>query len=208
MSYRKDPFVVGEFYHVYNRGNSKQSICNNDSDFKRLQQMLFLCNSQESISVRDARKLREGLFSQERSDLLVAIGAYCLMRNHYHLLVTPLVEGGLSQFMLKLGTGYAMYFNKKYERTGSLFEGKFKAKLAQDDRYLKYLFAYIHLNPVAKNPRQGLGTALSYQYSSLQDYIDTTRDEEMILQPEYFPKYFINAKEHSHELNEWLQYDQ
>src|SRR6056297_96108 len=136
MSYRKDEFSPGEFYHIYNRGNSKQVIFKESSDYTRFQQLLFACNDPAPISIRDSQDLKGGVFSIPRTDELVAVGAYCLMPNHFHLLLSPLIDEGVSQFMRKLGTGYAMYFNKKYDRTGGLFEGKFKAKLADNDEYL------------------------------------------------------------------------
>ena len=88
------------------------------------------------------------LLDLPRKETLVDIGAYCLMPNHFHLLIRETAEGNISRFMLKLQTGYPMYFNKKYQRTGALFEGKFKAKHITNDNHLKYLFAYLHLNPV------------------------------------------------------------
>ena len=70
------------------------------------------------------------------------------MPNHFHILVKEKIENGISKFMGKLTTGYSMYFNKRYDRTGSLFQGVFKSVHADSDEYLKYLFAYIHLNPI------------------------------------------------------------
>src|SRR3989344_1887720 len=146
---RKTKFVIGEFYHIYNRGVEKRIIFPNISDYKRFLALLYLANSNEIIQFRNdfSRTFLEKIFEKDRGEPLVAIGAYCLMPNHFHLLLTPLVEGGISKFMLKLQTGYSMYFNIKNEREGSLFQGTYKATHAQDDEYLKYLYAYIHLNP-------------------------------------------------------------
>ena len=82
----------------------------------------------------------------DRGETLVDIGIYCLVPNHFHLLIKEKTENGISEFVKKVATGYSMYFNKKYERTGSLFEGPFKAKRIDTDEYLKYIFSYIHLN--------------------------------------------------------------
>jgi len=70
------------------------------------------------------------------------------MPNHFHLILTPLVENGIQKFMRKVGTGYAMYFNEKYKRSGSLFENRYKAILINSDSYFLHLTRYIHLNPV------------------------------------------------------------
>lgn len=212
MANRKQVLATNEFFHVYNRGNSKQIIFKDKTDYRRFEQLLFLCNSTTSVSIKDAKKRLDGVYSATRGNQLVAIGAYCLMPNHFHLLATPLVDDGISLFMKKLATGYVMYFNKKYERTGGLFEGTYKAKYADSDPYLKYLFSYIHLNPVRKNtslvPRLDLGTAMRYPYSSLRDYFEITRDEGIIIDSEYFPEYFNSIKDHEVELLEWLDYEE
>ena len=104
------------------------------------------------------------------------------MPNHFHLLLTPLVNGGISKFMLKLQTGYSMYFNKKTDRVGTLFQGVFKSQHIDEDVYLKYIYAYIHLNPAKlkkskwKTQPKSFLTQLKkfiaeYPYSSLQEYL-------------------------------------
>lgn len=148
MSLRITPFVHGEFYHVYNRGTDKRPIFSDTHDWQRFQELLFLSNAAKPVNIREVRRVHADIYAFDTELPIVAIGAYCLMPNHFHMLLTPLVDGGVSKFMKKLCTGYSMYFNKKYERTGTLFEGPFKAKHADSDAYLKYLYAYIHLNPV------------------------------------------------------------
>jgi putative transposase len=218
MSERKFAFSEGEFYHVYNRGNSKQVIYKSHTDHTRFMRLLYLSNSHIQFKI-DNLGQNEVLF--ERGQQLVAIGAYCLMPNHFHILLTPLVEGGVSKFMQKLTTGYSMYFNNKYERTGTLFEGKFKARWVDSDQYLKYLYAYIHLNPVKlidstwkeegiKDPVAAFDFALAYKYSSLQDYFETSmrpRPEKDILNKTNFPRYFTSDAMIKRELFEWLNYD-
>lgn len=218
MSERKFTFSEGEFYHVYNRGNSKQVIYNSHNDHTRFMRLLYLSNSHTQFKI-DNLGQNELLF--DRGQQLVAIGAYCLMPNHFHILLTPLVEGGVSKFMQKLTTGYSMYYNNKYERTGTLFEGKFKARWVDSDQYLKYLYAYIHLNPVKlidstwkqegiKDPVAAFDFALAYKYSSLQDYIGTAqyeRQEKEILDIPKFPDFFMSDTLIKNELFEWLNYD-
>jgi putative transposase len=143
MSIRTNPFVVGEHYHIYNRGNSKQKIFLNQKDFQRFVDLLYAVNTDEKFNFADSLK-GIPVYQRERESPLVAIAAYCLMPNHFHILLTPLVENGISKFMQKLSTGYVMYFNQKYKRTGALFEGKFKSQYVKDDKQLKYLFSYIH----------------------------------------------------------------
>ena len=138
------------------------------------------------------------------------------MPNHFHLLLTPLVEGGVSAFLKKISTSYSMYFNKKNFRTGSLFEGKFKSEHADDDMYLKYLFSYIHLNPVKliqsdwrekgiKNKAEVLEYLRDYEHSSYPDN-NRLRPESKILNTEKFPEYFLDKKDYDDEMDEWLSY--
>lgn len=85
---------------------------------------------------------------KEHRELLVNIHAFCLMPNHYHLLLTERIDGGISKFMKKVNMGYAKYFNQKYERKGALFEGRYKSILVKNDAHFIYLPYYIHLNPL------------------------------------------------------------
>src|SRR5690606_36166474 len=103
----------------------------------------------QSFNVRDIRKkTQNSVFDFDRGKTLVEIGAYCLMPNHFHILLKSKEDDGISKFMNKLGTSYSMYFNRRYERTGILFQGRYKAKHVESDEYLKYLFSYSHLNPI------------------------------------------------------------
>lgn len=218
MVTRTISFSEHEFYHVYNRGTDKRVIYQSPKDYQRFLDLLFLANSDKSFNIRDLKKDHENIFECTRGNQLVAIGAYCLMPNHFHILVTPLAEGGLSKFMNKLTTGYSMYFNKKYERTGSLFEGRFKAKHADSDEYLKYLFSYIHLNPTSliqtgwkeegiKDVGKTFDFVSQYNYSSLMDNFTDARKIISILNKEVFPEYFSHNHELKTELFTWLEYE-
>ncbi len=216
MTTRHDSLALNEYYHIYNRGTEKRTIFYNDADYERFTELLFLSNSKEAVNVRNVRRTHESVFDFNRGDPLVYVGAYCLMPNHFHILLTPAVEDGIQTFMLKLSTGYSMYFNKRYERTGALYQGRFKSRHAYTDEYLKYLFAYIHLNPVkliqsdwkesgikdVEKVKQYLNT---YQYSSFKDYRDP-RKKSVVIHPENFPGYFDGRVEMDAELIEWLTY--
>lgn len=224
---RKFDFSIGEFYHIYNRGNGKNNIFNGKSDSVRFIFLLFIANSKNPVRVDNlVRKCREQgrpllsiMKENEREDTLVDIGVYCLMPNHFHLLLHEKTEGGITKFMSKLLTGYSMYFNKKYERTGSLFEGKFKAEHADKDQYLKYLFAYIHLNPIKliESNWKEIGVTdidrvkkylKGYKYSSYADYLGEDREEKLILNKEAFPEYFEEFKDFEDFIDEWINYNE
>jgi REP element-mobilizing transposase RayT len=217
MSQRKYSFVPGEFYHLYNRGTDKRVVFQDDRDYHRFIELLHIANNTERINVRDLHRDGENLFDYNVTDRLVSIGAYCLMPNHFHLLVTPVTDDGLSTFMQKLSTSYVMYFNKKYGRTGALFEGKFKSELAQEDRYLKYLFSYIHLNPVKLIQRDwkevGLRNVVeaeqflnNYTYSSYPEYTGRNRNQSVILNRTPFPVYFESISAAEREVKDWLTF--
>jgi len=214
MSIRKVDFSIDEYYHLYNRGNSKQKIFLDKEDYIHFIKLLYLCNSTRSITFRD---VSINTYDFDREETLVYIGIYCLMPNHFHLLVKEKTENGISKFMQKILTAYSMYFNKKYKRTGGLFEGKFKSQHLDIDRYLKYIFSYIHLNPIKlidskwkkrgiKNINEAKIYLKTYQYSSYLDYLDGDRLRSVILNKEEFPKYFTSKNSFKKEIFDWLKY--
>lgn len=211
---RKYPIVEGEIYHVYNRGSDKRQIVQDEQDEWQFLSYLYLCNNPEFTFTKSTRDS----FAVERSGSLVDIGAYCLMPNHFHLLAYEKMAGGLAKFMQRLGTAYSMYYNGKYKRTGSLFEGSYKAKLVDSDEYLNYLFAYIHLNPakiVDSNWREveSVGRAVEiqkflerYRPTSLVYYLGKHRKEDRILETKNFPAYFATKSEFERFIADWLMY--
>ncbi len=211
---RKTPLVEREFYHLYNRGVEKRTIFTSAGDYKRFMMLLYLVNSDGDVRIANILKSHsyEQIFARERGTQLVAIGAFCLMSNHFHILATPLVKDGISKFMLKLQTGYSMYFNTKNDRNGSLFQGPFKSEHADTDNYLKYLFSYIHLNPAKlKDPhwKEKIGDngqlrkfVEAYPYSSLKEYLS---GQYVITNPEPFPDYFSSKKEITEHITDWLE---
>ncbi len=225
---RKFNFEIGGYYHVYNRGVEKRDIYLNPAQYNRFMYLLYLSNTSISLKLENILQNKRGLtslemaeiiFTQERKDRLVDIGAYCLMPNHFHLLVKERQENGISKFLHKITTGYTMFFNKKHERSGALLEGTFKARLVNTDEYLKYLFAYIHLNPVKLidsewkerrivNKPHAKAFLENYPYSSYFEYIDKDRVEKSILNREAFPEYFGSTKEFSDFIEDWMSFDE
>jgi putative transposase len=217
MSIRKVNLVGSEYYHIYNRGNSKQKIFQDNEDYFHFINLLYACNSINNFRAGTLAK-GESPYDFERGKRIVSIGTFCIMPNHFHILITQNEEKGISKFIQKLSTAYSMYYNKKYKRTGGLFEGKFKSEHLNNDRYLKYLFSYIHLNPIKliqkdwkevgiKNKKESLEYLQKYKYSSYLDYLDIKRIQNKILNIESFPKYFPNKKSFQAEILEWLSYN-
>jgi putative transposase len=223
MGLRKENFATGEFYHIYNRGNSKQKIFLDDNDRDRFLKLLYLCNSEKNIRFReDIIEKKIDVWDFDRGKSLASLGAWVLMPNHFHVLIClpprSLLGGeGISLFMKKLCTGYSMYFNKKYQRTGKLFEGVFKSTHLVRDEQLKYIFSYIHLNPIKlidpqwkekgiKNTQQAINFLQKYRWSSYKDYIGEDRPENKILFKKDFPTYFPKKKDFNKEILEWLNF--
>lgn len=228
MAYRKVPLVAGEYFHIYNRGNSKQDIFLNKEDRERFVKLLYLSNSKKGINFRDdiVDKKIDAL-DFKRGDTLVSIGSWVLMPNHFHIYVTSPISpipgigeedsGNITLFMNKLSLSYAKYFNRKYKRTGALFEGPFKSVHIEDDNQAKYLFSYIHLNPIKlidstwkvngiKNKDKIFEYLNNYKWSSYDDHRGILRPENKILQLKDFPDYFSNIKDFNSEILSWLQY--
>ena len=153
-------FVEGGFYHLYNRGVEKRNIFLDEHDYKMFIHLLkyYLDSKLGSDPKHKIRNLSSEI------DLL----AYCLMPNHFHLLVRQKSSDGITKLMRRVCTNYVMYFNNRYDRVGTLFQGKYKAALVTNEGYLLHLSRYIHLNP---KDLEGIDY-LSYPYSSFANYLD------------------------------------
>lgn len=212
---------VGEFYHLYNRGVDKRNVFMDTEDYERFIALLYLANNTNAVHINN-HKNHQGLtlmemLSIDKGETIVDIGAHCLMPNHFHLLIHEKIESGISVFMQKVTTGYTMYFNKKYRRSGALFAGTFKAQHVSGDGYLKYLFAYVHLNPIKlvdpKWKENGIFDKKkaekylnNYQHSSFLDYCSSDRKEGNILNKKAFPEYFETNADFRKFVSWWLNF--
>jgi putative transposase len=143
--------VPGYPYHIIQRGNNRQPIFRSDADREKLRSLLI-----ENAALFD-----------------VAVHAYVLMDNHFHLLLTPQQADGLPRMMQAVGRRYVRYFNDTHERSGTLWEGRYKSALVQSERYLLACMVYIDLNPV----RAGMVTqAQDHPWSSHRHYIGQCHD--------------------------------
>lgn len=169
---RKTPFVQGEFYHIYNRGVDKRNVVQDIYDTERFIQSMRIFNTIEPVgSIFEQQFKTAPQISQEKSQL-VRIVCYCLNPNHYHFLLEEIADGGISEFMKRLGGGYTKYFNEKYSRNGSLFQGRFKSVHVNSNAYLQHLSAYINLNYLVH--RLGRPTSKSDTWqSSWDEYVNT-----------------------------------
>ena len=181
--------ISGKIYHLLNRGVDKRKIFMDKEDHLRFIHDLFEFNDLNPVAdvlytftntldigrpkVRIERKPRK---------ILVDILAFVLMPNHYHLLIMPRQDNTVSLFMKKLNMGYAKYFNEKYERSGALWQGKYKKRLIKRDAHFLYIPYYIHLNALdlsmpewregsVRNVATALKALREYRWSSHLDYL-------------------------------------
>ena len=184
---RKVPLVNDEIYHIILRGVGDTEIFLDESDYYRGIFSLYEFNNAKQIEIRIQREKRKAIKkhggpTSDTRDCFVDVLAFCFMPNHIHLLVKQLKDNGITEFMRKVGTGYAGYFNKKYSRRGHLFQGKFHSVIIKDDNQLSTVFAYIHINPVSliepnwkengiENPAKVIKFLENYKWSSYLDYI-------------------------------------
>ncbi len=217
---RRISFSEGEYYHIYNRGVDKRIVFTSSAEYKRFQIYLQVLNDVETARVNDifrgGVKNAQGLAlsMRDRRAPMVAIGAYCLMPNHFHLYVTPLMDSGISKFMQRIQTAYTMFFNEKHKRSGALFQGTFKAEHVDSDRYARYLLSYIHLNPAklvdrtwkefgARDFERVREHVVTYPYSSLPEYRDRSH---VICEPSKFPSHLSSIREIDDHVDEWLSH--
>ena len=210
---RKIKFKTDGHYHLFNRGVDNRNVFVSQEDYDRFEAYLYLLNDTESARAANffVGKRRETIFESARAEQLVGIGAYSLLPTHFHLIITPLQESGVSKFMQKLTTAYTMYFNDKYRRSGSLFEGTYKAHEPSSENHLKFLLALTHLAPAQLFNKKWheesileleslAGEVMDYRYSSVGEYMN---DKHVITAPQHFPRYFARVKNMDSYLRYW-----
>lgn len=193
---RRITFYNKSFYHIFNRGVRKSQIFFDDKDYLRWKKLLHWCNNYNysysqylerlksaSLKGGDPEALEKVIQDMKYLRPLVEIHAYAEMPNHYHLLLRQIEDSGISTFMHRLSTAYAMYINTKYDLKGALLEGPFKGVEIEDDVQLDQTYKYIHINPLAA----GLVTKqklITYPWSSLPEYMNKNKKD--IVTTNYF----------------------
>ena len=168
------------YYHVYNRGVEKRNVFEDSFDYLRFLELLDVLNNIETIgslyehSFKMKRegevRLPIGSLTSKKENALVEIVAFCLLPNHYHLLLKEVSEKGISKFMQRLGTGHTKHFNYKYKRNGYLFQGTYKKVKIESDDQLNYVLAYI----IANSEIHGISAYREYKYCNYKDFKNQT----------------------------------
>ena len=208
-------------YHALNRGVDKRKIFLDEKDYFRFVHDLFEFNDEDpatnnwkhfgnirGVGLREIRKVRE---------MLLHMPAFCLMPNHYHLLLLIEEISKMTEFMRKLNTGFTNFFNIKYDREGALFQGKYKRILIENEQQFAHIVVYIHLNPLDLEIPQWRDRALTgseikhalyylenYRWSSHSDYLGK-RNFPSVTSRDYFLKYFGGPEGYLDAVVNWLR---
>ncbi|OGD56654.1 hypothetical protein A3E73_02050 [Candidatus Beckwithbacteria bacterium RIFCSPHIGHO2_12_FULL_47_17] len=188
MPGREVPLVTDEIYHVFNKGIAGQPVFLNQSYYQRAQDSLFYYRH-ITPPIKYSRLF--SLHKDDRQDLLdqleksrenlVDLISYCFMPNHFHLLVKQLMDGGIAKYLSNFANSYTRYFNTRNERTGPLFQGKFKAVLITSNEQLLHVSRYIHLNPYSSGIVKTIEELKAYSYSSLAKLSTSKVESRLIL---------------------------
>ena len=143
-------YVEGGIYHIYNRGIDKRDVFTDSGDYKYFLHLL-------KVYLQDPKKTKRTVLLDDKHLYIrrnffgkIDLLCYCLMPNHFHFIIRQREASDITEFMKCLMTSYSMYFNIKHKRTGTLFQGRYKAVLVKDDNYILHLSRYIHMNPIPK----------------------------------------------------------
>jgi len=226
MPSKHPKFVTGELYHVFNRGVEKREIFLQTSDFYRFIFCLYELNEKGLIKMRDRIEERQkrkgekytGATCVSKGEAIVEVIIFCLMPNHYHLILRQLVDGGISLFMKKLANSYVGYFNEKYDRKGmgSLFQGRFKAVHIKDDKQFFNLVCYIFSNPVeiiekdwkeigSKNPKKAIQFLKSYRWSNFLDCLGVSNFSS-VTKRDFVIEFFGGSNKVEESVESWILY--
>jgi len=222
---RKEKFIPGEYYHIYNRTIANYEVLNKEQNAKRLMQAFlfakafkYLRNNQPKATSDVALGWDKALEAIKQGEKLVDVVCFAIMSDHYHLLVKERKDNGTVNFIHKCDISISKYINLKSGRKGPLFESRFKSKHIDSNDYLVHLSAYIHLNPfdilVGKQWRehklkdwQGVRQKLlGYPWSSLKIFLNEKADNDkdlIVSGQEIITDQFKNAKEYENHLKEW-----
>lgn len=209
MPYRLTPLVNGEIYHVFNRGVADQPMFTRKRDCEHfLQTLCFYRPNQPPVRLSKfnslSRELKLEIERQlSRMEPIVSIHAFCLMPNHFHLLLKQKREGGISSYLKKLTDSYTKFFNTKYKRNGPVFQGQFKAVHIGSEEQFVHISRYIHLNPITGYIVKDFKNLLDYPWSSLPQYL---KGKEGICELTTILSYFPSREKYREFLQDQVEY--
>ena len=174
MPKRKTQFNQWGYYHIYNRGVAKQAIFLDDADYKRF---LLLVRRHQYVQNH----------SKNNKERIVSLECYCLMPNHFHLLLQQLSKNGVQKFFHHCMTAYSNYFNYKYNRVGPVFQGRTQAKSVVDNKHFRTIVRYILRNPI-KITRD----IKRYKYSNFNQLLHTRSFQQSTISRAFLDKKYLS----------------
>jgi putative transposase len=206
MAYRKTILANDQVYHIYNRGVSKMEIFRSGRDYKRFINLIDYYRF-ANLPLRFSHFQKLSIKEREAINFLsngkvVEVIAYCLMPNHFHLILKQISDKGISTFLSRVSNSYARYFNLKNAHSGHLLEGNFKAVRVENDEQLIHLSRYIHLNPVTSFIIKADQLA-GYRWSSIGEFLGR---QESICDSSIVLDQFASAKKYRDFLEDQIDY--
>lgn len=215
--------ATNQIYHIFNRGVEKRNVFLDKQDYFRFIHDLFEFNDTNPTNNhtycinKNSNEVGLRYIGKDREPrkFLIELMVFCLMPNHFHLMVRQKVDDGITEFMRKLGTGYTNYFNKKYERVGSLFQGKYKFVHLKTDAHFIHLPYYIHCNPLdlkfpewrereIKDYKKAAQFLENYRWSSFPDYIGK-KNFPSVTQREFLMEFLGGSEQYKRDTLKWLK---
>jgi putative transposase len=221
---------MNDIYHILSRGVDKRKIFLDKQDYFRFIHDLFEFNNQNLVNTtfHAFQKVKDNVLGgrningfvnienqRKPRKLLVDVHTFCLMPNHYHLLLSSRIENGIPRFMQKLNMGYVRYFNQKNKRKGTLFESRYKSILVSKEPHFYHLPYYIHLNPLdiefpewregrLKNYKQAMEFLNNYRWSSHLDYLGI-KNFPSITNRDFLLDVFGRENKYKQSIEKWLK---
>ncbi len=210
--------MVGDIYHICNRGIRKEKIFDSESDYFRFVLNLYRLNNKgESLRINPSRKSIDSYPEQEK---IIEILKWTLLPNHYHLLLYEKVDGGVLEFVKRLGNSYTKYINIKREKSGYLFQNHAQIIQIKNDRHFLYIPFYIDLNLLdliyPKNEKRKIDVKKSldffknYKWSSFRDYFGNQNSpfSKIINKDLFYETFDVDSETYPKELCEFLEGDE
>lgn len=212
MPSRQVIFAQDQIYHVFNRGVAALPIYSSHKHYLRFLQLIGyyrFINTPTSFShlMKQPLEIRQQIIDTliKEDDLSVKIHAFCLMPNHFHLLIKQISERGIIKFMANIQNGYVKYLNIKENRVGPLFQSAFKAKRIETEEQLLHVYRYIHLNPITAYLVE-TKKLTQYPWSSLSSYFSGTSKKYSFISTELISSFFKNQESHKKFIFDQIEY--
>lgn len=179
----------GEYYHICNRGVNKQVIFHDKKDYFRF--LFLVLYFQSTLKVRHINRMVKNFIQtlgqhsvltieeEVAKKRIVELVAFCIMPNHFHLILKGVEEGSIASYMQRVLNAYSKYYNTRYQKSGHVFQGPYRIIHIEDNEQLLYLSTYVHRNP--REIPKWLGREDQYEWSSYQDFVIENRWRDLLL---------------------------